>query len=99
MTNRLHPLQSPKKLAEEIMLTGKMPDLQRCTGRTTVLALDYIKKSLEKPYSEWHVQDHSPAHGADLHLLCEIKDKVMALGLKGFYFNFQRMTVTYGDHQ
>lgn len=99
MTNKLHPLQSPTRIAEEILLTGRMPDLSRGTGRTTVLALEYIKKSLEKPYSEWHVQDHSTAVAADLHLLCLIQDMTKSLGLKGFTFNFQRLSVSYGEHQ
>lgn len=92
---RLHPLHSAEWLSQIMLDTGCYPDTERCTGRTTILALSYIVKALQSPHEVIEVRDHHPTTHCHAMLVKLIHDMAGRLGLQGMLCNPSRLTVQF----
>lgn len=95
-TKALHPLHSVEFLTDMMRHTGRYPDIDRCTGRTTILALKFLTEALANPYKPVEVRDHYPTRASHERLTYEIDCMAKRLGLKHVYANVQACTVTFG---
>ena len=81
----LHPNHTPEFVLLNLQATGRYPG-DRCTGRSTALALEYIARAMRQP-RKWHtITDHHPSFFAATCLRNIMQDMVAKLGLKGFVF-------------
>lgn len=92
----IHPLHSIDFLADMMRNTGCYPDVERCTGRTTILALKFLTEALSNPYKPVEVRDHYPTRASHSRLTYEIACMAHRLGLQHIYANEQACTVTFG---
>lgn len=92
---RLHPLHSVEFLASMIAHTGCYPDPERCTGRTTILALQFIVWALQNPHKWGYPSDHHGTAAATVALNRTIREMVEKLGLK--HFNFRATSLCFGN--
>lgn len=95
-TKALHPLHSVEFLADMMRHTGRYPDTDRCTGRSTVLALEFLVEALKQPYKPVDVCDHYLTRASHERLTYEIGRMAERLGLKHIYVNEQACTITFG---
>lgn len=59
---------------------------QRCTGRSTVIALDLLSTAMKNPRQWIPIKDHFPSLKADEHLMRMIQDIICKLELQAFQF-------------
>jgi hypothetical protein len=62
MSRKLHPLHEPEALLQGMLANQEYPDRLRRTGRSTALALQYIAKAIQEPYSPVLLRDHTHLH-------------------------------------
>ena len=96
-TRKLHPLHTVEFLTALMNSTGEYPDIERKTGRSTIIALSIIVKALENPHTPIPVRDHHPTQHSHVELVKTIHDMLIKLGLTGFHCSPSRLTVTYGE--
>lgn len=94
MGQKLHPLHSVEFITGYVRNTGEYFPTERCTGRTTILALGYIQLALTNPGKELVLQDHHGTRNADRELCRRIRDMVEQLRLD--YFKFKEHTIQFG---
>jgi hypothetical protein len=94
---RLHPLHSVDYIKAMVEHTGCYPDQDRRTGRTTVLALEYITLALKQPYQVITVRDHYPSVMCHQSLCTIIHDLACRMGLEKLYVNPQRTIICFGE--
>lgn len=92
---RLHPLHNVEWLAAQMRYSGCYADTERCTGRTTILALGYICDALENPHKIVNVVDHHPTEHSHVELVRIIHEMTRKLDLKGFKCNPSRKTIQF----
>lgn len=92
---RLHPLHTAEWLHMQVISSGRYPDTERMTGRTTLLALQFIAEALSKPHEVIEVRDHHPTTNSHTMLVKLIHDMTTKLGLKGFLCNPSRLTIQF----
>ena len=88
-----HPLHSTDFIINTLRMTGEYPG-ERCTGRTTALAFEYIAKAIRNPGKELIPQDHHPGTPANRELCYKIRLIVEKLELQGFKFKMD--TIQFG---
>lgn len=83
---KLHPLHTPEMIGSYVRVSGEYFDAERCTGRTTRLALTYILTALATPHQWVTIRDHYNTELA--HRMCADKVRQMceALGLNHMVF-------------
>ena len=91
----INPLHSTEFLIAQMLNTGCYPEVERCTGRTTVLALRIIADAISNPHVEQTVRDHHPTTFSHQSLVKKVHDMTQALGLQHFKCNPSRLTVTF----
>lgn len=74
-------------------LTGVYQD--RCTGKSTALALKYIADAIENPNKRIVVKDHYGTQEADRYLLRKAQEVVEMLDLKEIKFNTVNNTILF----
>lgn len=79
---KLHPLHSIDMIARTMQMTGEYFDPNRCTGRSTILALEYITQALKQPHVWIPIHDHESTQNARDFLTRLVKDYVDALQLR-----------------
>jgi len=57
---------------------------ERCSGRSTAIALATIAEAMKSPGSSVRIKDHHPSAEADHHLRSMITDYIDRLGFSGF---------------
>lgn len=76
---------------------GKDMESSRMSGRSTALALEYIAKCMRQPNVPHEVADHWHKVGMTrrdhIHLMHTIQNIVHDLGLEGFLFNKEKMSM------
>ena len=95
-TRKLHPLHTVEFLTALMNSTGAYPDIERKTGRSTIIALSIIVKALENPHTPIPVRDHHPTQHSHVELVKTIHDMCDKLGLQHFHCSPSRLTVTFG---
>jgi hypothetical protein len=80
--DKLHPLHTVTRLAQEMASTGCYPDHNQRTGRTTVLALKAITSALANPGMAVQLHDHVPTRESNKLLAELVRDFVGRLGLQ-----------------
>ena len=95
-TRKLHPLHTVEFLTALMNSTGAYPDIERKTGRSTIIALSIIVKALENPHTPIPVRDHHPTQHSHIELEKNIHDMRNKLGLQHFHCSQSRLTVTFG---
>lgn len=94
-SKRIHPLHSTEFLIAQMLSTGCYPEAERCTGRTTALALEYIVKAIRNPHEAIHVRDHYNTTMSHASLVKLVHDMTLKLGLEHFKCNPSSLTVTF----
>ncbi|CAI3971344.1 hypothetical protein VAC51_00021 [Variovorax phage VAC_51] len=92
---KLHPMHSADFLSRQVLMTGCYPDTERCTGRTTVLALEFIAKAMSNPHVVVHVRDHHGTTFAHQRLVKVIHAITQRLGLEGFLCKPSDLTIEF----
>lgn len=93
---KLHPLHTVEALSASMALTGHYPDTERCTGRTTAIALGSIAAAIRCPFKPVHISDHFGTREADTLLLGVIRDMVLLLYFEHFYVNRATKSIQFG---
>ena len=96
-TRKLHPLHTPDWLHSMMLATGEYPEVERCTGRTTILALEAIVKAMQNPHTPVHVKDHVNLTHNHMEVVKLAHDFTKKLGLEHFQCSPSRLTVTFGE--
>lgn len=95
-STKLHPLRTPELVYRHLLDTGcYMGD--RCTGRSTSLALGFIAEALRKPGVTVYIKDHHDSSLADRHLTDKVAEYVDRLGLKHLIIDRQCYWIRFGD--
>lgn len=94
---RLHPLHSVEFITSMIQNTGCYPDVDRCTGRSTILALEFIVMALKAPYQVVVVKDHLDTTMSHQRLCADIHDMANKLGLKKLFVNSAQHRICFGQ--
>lgn len=94
---KIHPLHSVDKVANFVRDTGQYFNPERCTGRTTVIALRTIARAMENPRQWIKVEDHEGTLGANRHLLRVIGSALQALGLGYFRLDHNKLAICFGE--
>lgn len=94
-TPRLHPLHTAEYLDEMVRLTGRYPDPDRRTGRTTVLALQAITQALKNPHQPITVRDHFENNSSHREVLRTALQMAECIGLKHLVGNETHCTLTF----
>ena len=81
---KLHPLHTPEMVAQCAIVNGEYFDTTRCTGRSTVQALNYIAQAIAHPRKTIFVVDHHGSSLATRELTYKIKQMVERLELQHF---------------
>lgn len=88
----MHPLHTPEKVRR---IWNNDDTLNRGTGRSTILALQYITMALANPGTEFKIVDHHPTHEAARYLRGTIQAMVGRLGFK--HFIFKETSIQFGE--
>lgn len=89
---KLHPLHEAEWVAKYVLCTGEYPG-DRATGRTEALALEWVARAIREP-RKWHYpQDHHRTQLAHDILSHRCREIVQQLGLRGFTFRRDSMTL------
>lgn len=91
----LNPLHDIQFVSNWVQATGRYFPQERRTGRTTVLALQYIAQAMQQPHEPVYVKDHYVSENANRCLIHTMQDMVDKLGLDFFVFSGARNTVTF----
>lgn len=91
---KLHPLHTPELLARHVHCTGEYWPRERCTGRTTALALKLLAEAISKPHERLIIRDHEPTAVAAKHLRTRMQDIAERLGLEHMQFTDTSVTFT-----
>ena len=95
-TPKLHPLHTVEFLTALMNSTGAYPDIERKTGRSTIIALSIIVKALENPHTPIPVRDHLDVRLAHIEMVKTVRDMCDKLGLQHIHCSQSRLTVTFG---
>lgn len=91
---KLHPLHSPEMIMDYMLNTGEYWPQERCTGRSTALALEYLAKAIRNPGVRFHVRDHHDSTVAHRCLATVVRDFAIMLGLE--HMQFTGGTIMFG---
>lgn len=97
MSKRINPLHSIDLLVQQMVQTGCYPDPERCTGRSTALALQHIAEAIRNPYTWINTVDHLPQQTLFLQerMADECRSMIQRLGLQ--YFVFRKGQICFGN--
>lgn len=83
LKENMHPLhETLKDTATRDLIIAD----QRCTGRSTVIALDLLSTAMKNPHQWIPIKDHSTSLDADEHLMRMVCDIIRKLELQAFQF-------------
>jgi hypothetical protein len=100
----MNPLHSKALMSDSATLQMMISD-NRCTGKSTAIALKTIAEAIEKPFTPIVIKDHFPSRQADEHLAHMIRQIVGVLDLKMMIFKRTHIrsesvfTIQFGDKQ
>lgn len=94
-SHRLHPLHSIESIVNYTRNTGEYFDRERCTGRSTILALEAIVKALKTPHVAVPIRDHFDNRYTHADLVKTAQDMAAKLGLKHLEFSTSALTVRF----
>ena len=94
---RINPLHTIEFLVDQMRSSGCYPDIERCTGRTTAIALRTIASALERPHEVVHFRDHHDTVAASRDLAHMIVGMVAAIGLKHLHVNTHECKIVFGE--
>jgi hypothetical protein len=100
----VNPLHQQAIVPDSAMLQLMISD-NRCTGKSTAIALETIANAIKQPFTPITIRDHFPSTQADEHLAHMIEQIVRRLELKMMTFKrtFVRgqkvFTIQFGDKQ
>ena len=80
----LHPLHSAAMMHDVVCNTWCYFDTDRCTGRSTILALHFIQEAMQSPHTWVMITDHVDMQMNHERLAQQVHDYIRLLGLRHF---------------
>lgn len=94
---KIHPLHSVDKVVNYTRATGLYFNPERCTGRTTIIALRTIARAMENPREWIKVEDHEGTVSSNRYLLGVIGNALHDMGLGLFKLNPTKLAICFGE--
>ena len=95
-TTKIHPLHSIDFLVSQMVHSGHYPDTARCTGRSTIQAMEYVTLALQNPHQWVHVRDHWETKMAHENMLRMCAETVEKLGFSHFKYDRPNLRMAFG---
>ena len=90
----MHPLHTPEMVCDHVRNTGEYFDPDRCTGRSTVLALNFLAQAIRQPERPVKIVDHHGTRYANEELRRIMQDMVIRLGFMHMVFTADTVKFT-----
>lgn len=83
---KINPLHTLDMVMRHMLSTGEYFPQERCTGRSTALALEFVAKAIRNPHEWVVITDHHDSAPSNNLLASTCRDIIAALGLRHFQF-------------